>query len=88
MSETEHVSYDQAVAMLPEGDNQHTFLNPQGMLLGADTSRAHILQLLKEADEIYLSGPYMTAMLHGLCVLDEKGEPTFIETRQEEEKER
>jgi hypothetical protein len=27
----------------------------------------------------------MTGMRHGLCVLDEHGEPTFIETRQEDE---
>jgi hypothetical protein len=81
------VSYNQAVGMLPEGDQQHTFVNPApGMLIGADTNRAHVLALL-QTRETCLSGPIMTGMRHGLCVLDDKGEPTFIETVQDEERE-
>lgn len=74
------MTYDEAVAMLPDGNSIHTFMNPNGMLLGADWSREEILAELRNAHEILETGPAAQAMGHGIAI-DEDGRVLFIETR-------
>ncbi len=79
--EIETITYDDAIKMLPDGSEIHTFVNPHGMLIGADRSREEILNLLKSG-AIKLSGWTATRMNHGLVVFD--GEKNiFISTRKE-----
>lgn len=77
------LTYDEAVAMLPDGDEIHTFLGGSNMLFGADHSRSEILSLLKEAKYLELAGPNATKMGHGLAVwLSETSKDLyFVETK-------
>jgi hypothetical protein len=74
------LAYAQAVAMLPDGEQVHTFANPDGgMLLGADWDRAAVLELLREGRP-ELSGSAATRMGHGIVAFRPSG-PVFIATR-------
>ena len=80
--EPQPLSYDEAVALLPDGDTVHTFLSSSVALIGADWSRADILALLREAGhEIEVTGPAAQSMGHGLAAYRADGTPVFIETR-------
>lgn len=74
------VSYDDAVAMLPDGDTIHTFRGSLPMMIGADWPREGILSALAKTEVIQLSGPVATGMGHGLVVFD-GGSYLFIETK-------
>jgi len=71
------LTFDAAVALLPDGEYIHTFRNPGGMLLGADLPRDSILEIIKE-NGAELSGELATRMGHGLAVYD--GKWLFIAT--------
>jgi hypothetical protein len=75
------LTYDEAVALLPDGDRLHTFLNPAGILAGADWSRDSVLALLRDADRREVSGPAAQSFGHGLAAWRE-GRPVFIEARE------
>jgi hypothetical protein len=78
--EREVVTYDEAVAMLPDGDSIHTFIESMsGVLLGADWERDEILKVLK-AGEPERTGPAASGMNHGLAVIT-PGRRLFIETK-------
>lgn len=79
--ERKSLSYEQAAAMLPDGDTIHTYVQG-GPLLGADWDRAAILALLRDGNP-ELAGDFATRMHHGLVAHDATG-PVFIETREEE----
>lgn len=71
------LSFDEAVAMLPDGEKIHTFR--QGVcLIGADWKRDQILEAIREHGA-ELSGPLATRMKHGLVIFDP--ETLFIETK-------
>ena len=73
------IEYEKAIAMLPDGEDVHTFrANGMGMMLGADWKRESLLEKMEE-NEIELSGPMATGMGHGIVLIDETG-PLFIET--------
>lgn len=77
------LTYDQAVAMLPGGDRIHTFVNPVGMLIGANWDREDVLALLRDGNP-ELSGGQATAMGHGLVAFrgeDDNRHPVFIATK-------
>lgn len=73
------LSLDEAVALLPDGDDIHAFVNPAGILVGADWKRGRILDLLRNGKP-ELSGTEATASGHGIVAFREDG-PVFIETR-------
>lgn len=77
------LSYEQAVSLLPEGEYIHTFTSG-GMLIGADWSRAEILEKLKKSDAIELTGEMARSMGHGMCAYNLKdgrvSNLLFIET--------
>jgi hypothetical protein len=74
----ELLTFEQAVAMLPDGEWIHTFSNAAGfVLVGADWSREDVIEAIrtKGAEK---SGPMATGTNHGICLV---GERLFIETR-------
>jgi hypothetical protein len=77
------LTYDEAVAMLPDGDAIHTFLNPAGILIGADWSRNQVLSLLASTDRCEVAGPQAAERGHGLVAWDDD-RPVFIATRKAE----
>jgi hypothetical protein len=80
--EPELLTCDEAAALLPDGDRVHTFLNPGGILVGADWDRAEILTLLRDSPRREVTGPEAQSFGHGLAALREDGTIVFIATRQ------
>ncbi len=74
------LSYEEAVALLPDGERIHTFVNPAGMLVGADWDRADVLALLATTGRRAVTGAMAQDMGHGLAAYRD-GEPVFIATR-------
>ncbi len=72
------LSYDQAVAMLPEAERIHTFRGALPIMIGADWPRAALLDAIR-THGAELSGPGATGMGHGIVLIDDKG-LLFIET--------
>jgi hypothetical protein len=76
--ERKRLTYEEAVSMLPDGKEIHTFRNTSGMLIGAHWSVNSILDAIgKYGSE--LSGPMATNMHHGIVLFDDAG-ALFIET--------
>lgn len=73
-----HLTYDQAVALLPPGDRIHTFRGTLPLMIGADWPREKLLAHIREHGA-ELSGPGATGMGHGLALIDSVG-LLFIET--------
>jgi hypothetical protein len=79
-----HLTYEQAVEMLEDGEEIHTFRNSPMMLIGADWSRKHLLETMKKYEStLELTGPAATGMGHGLALHDDMG-PLFIKTKHEQ----
>lgn len=75
------LSFDQAVALLPDGDEVHTFLNPGGILVGANWPREKILEVIKEHGA-EVSGDQAQRMKHGIVITQYGSHgPLFIETK-------
>ena len=73
------LTFDDAVAMLPDGDNIHTFRSGPFMLIGADWGREPLTEAIRKYGA-ELSGQMATNMDHGLVLIDDRG-PLFIETK-------
>ena len=73
------LSAAEAIAMLPDKEDIHTFRNPGGMLVGADWGREIIVEAIEKCG-CELSGDQATTMKHGLVLQDEHGY-LFIETK-------
>ncbi len=75
----EFLTVEQALAVLPEGDEIHVFSNPSGgVLVGADWRRADVEKEIRGAKVREIGGPASVGMGHGL-VLDEHW---FVATRE------
>ena len=79
-----YITPDQAISILPGGDFIHTFYNPGFGLVGADWSRADIIDKLRSSDIIELTGEVAQRMGHGMCVYGKdtkyQSDILFIET--------
>lgn len=78
--EREYLTFEQAEAMLPDGDDIHTFRNGSGMLIGADWRREQVIEALRQYKP-ELSGETATRMNHGIYLEDAHG-PLFIATKE------
>lgn len=83
-----YLNYDEAVSLLPNGEDIHTFYNASFGLMGADWSREDILNKLQEVDiVIELTGEQAKSMKHGMCAYSKnakyQSEILFIETDEE-----
>ena len=76
MSETSNnkpisLSFDEAIKLIPDREEIHTFRNPGGMLLGADWDRAKLLDAMRKSPAIQVSGETAQRMGHGLVIEDD-----------------
>lgn len=83
-----YLNYDEAVSLLPNEEDIHTFHCASIGLIGADWSREEILNKLKEKDiVIELTGEQAKALKHGMCAYSKSAkyqrEVLFIETDEE-----
>ncbi len=83
-----YLNYDEAISLLPNNEDIHTFYNGAFGLIGADWSREEILNKLKEPDiVIELTGEQAKSMKHGMCAYSKnakyQSEILFIETDEE-----
>lgn len=83
-----YLTYDEAVSLLPNNEDIHTFKNAPFGLIGADWSRDDILAELKKPDiVIELTGEQAKSMKHGICAYSKnakyQSEILFIETDEE-----
>jgi hypothetical protein len=78
--EREPLTFEQAEAMLPDGDTIHTYTNPAPfVLVGADWARAQVLAAIRKYGA-QKAGPVASASGHALCI-DRTGGWVFVETR-------
>lgn len=84
MPQRRYITAEEAISLLPEGNEIHTFYNVPFGLVGADWDRADILQKLAEADKIEIAGETARSIGHGLAVYDNdtkwQSEVLFVET--------
>lgn len=80
MKEARVISYAEAIKCLADTPDIHTFVNPAAnMLVGCDWARDKVLEVLRLAPEIYISGDHAKNLKHGLACEDD-GRMIFIET--------
>ena len=79
MDDKELISLEAAIKRLPAGDMVHTFRQGGLCLIGADHERDRLIEAMRNAPEIEVTGPQAQAMGHGLAIRDEHGW-LFIET--------
>lgn len=80
------ITKEQAISILPESDNIHSFYNAAFGLCGADWSRENIIDKINSSDNLELTGPAARGMGHGLCAYNDgakQGDVLFIETNEE-----
>jgi len=75
----ELITLEEAIKRLPAGDTVHTFRQGGLCLIGADHERDRLIEAMRTAPEIEVTGPAAQAMNHGLAIRDEHGW-LFIET--------
>lgn len=79
-----YITTEQAISILPDGDTIHTFYNPGLGLIGADWSKADIIDKLRNSDTIELTGPGARGMGHGMGAYSKdakyQSDILFIET--------
>lgn len=76
------VSLEVAVSMLciKPGNKVHTIRQARHILIGADWGRDNIIEAMRAAPTIDITGEAAQSIGHGLCIHDEHG-PLFIETQ-------
>ncbi len=63
------LTVDDAIAMLPEGEDVHTFRQGGiGIMLGADWEREHLISAIRTTDRRVLTGEVATGMGHGMAI--------------------
>lgn len=84
MSERRYITPDEAISLLPDGDEIHTFVDNGFSLIGADWSREEIIDKISSSDVRELTGPAARGMGHGLVVYNKsakyQSDLLFIET--------
>ena len=81
------ITEEEAINLLPEGKEIHTYRNScVGVLLGCDWERGDILNEIKKADHLEITGSNSRAMCHGLAIWndgDSFSDILFVETDME-----
>lgn len=77
------LTFDEAVALLPDKERVHTFTNPApGVLCGADWDREEILALMRscpDAECAEVTGAQAQAVGHGIVIHKSAGGLLFVE---------
>lgn len=80
--ERKFITPEEAINLLNDTEEIHTFRNPNGMLIGCDISKNSIIEILKSnPGKIEIGGETCRIMNHALIVED--GGFLFIETNEE-----
>ena len=83
MSDKKSITLNEAIALLPNSEEIHTFRSGGWALIGCDWSKENILEYLeKHKEAIELSGDRARSMNHGLVLFDNSG-ALFIKTDKE-----
>lgn len=81
------ITADEAIELLPEGENIHTFRQSGLALIGADWLREEIIDLIRKSDCLELTGGGARSMGHGLATYDHdakmQSDILFVETDME-----
>jgi len=73
---------DEAINLLNDGDEIHTFRNPAGALIGCDHKRENIIERIKaNPDKLEIGGEMCRNMKHGLIIHDDG--VLFVETNED-----
>lgn len=83
MSERIFIKPDQAISLLPEGNEIHTFINVGFGLVGADWSRDDIIMKIRSVDYREIAGSSARSMKHGLALWShgaKQDDILFVET--------
>lgn len=87
MAERRFINADEAIGLLPEGDEIHTTIQKGMMFIGADWSRENIIDKIQKSDRIEVTGPHARAMGHGLALYSKnakyQSDILFVETDKE-----
>ena len=79
-----YITSEQAIGLLPSGENIHTFINGGLGLIGADWGRAELEDKLKRSECLELTGDMAKGLGHGLVAYDKsakyQSDLLFIET--------
>lgn len=59
---------DEAISLLPEGDEIHTTRQTGFMFIGADWSREDIIDAIQKSERREITGPVARSMGHGLAL--------------------
>ena len=82
-----YITAEQALSILPDSDEIHTFRSAAFGLMGCDWSRTELEDKIKNSDCLELTGEMAKGMKHGLCAYDKsatkQSEILFIETDME-----
>ncbi len=78
--ERQPLTPEQAKSLLNDGQDIHVFLNPNGMLIGADWTRQQVESLINKAESLEVGGAACVRMKHGL-VAKSDGRYHFIESK-------
>ena len=78
-SKRTQIALDEAIKRLPAGDTVHTYRQCGPCLIGADWERDLLIEAMRMAKAIEVTGPQAQAMNHGLAIFDKYGW-LFIET--------
>ena len=68
MAERRFLTADEAISLLPDGDEIHTTIQKGMMFIGADWSREDIIDKIQKSERIEITGPNARAMGHGLAL--------------------
>lgn len=79
MEEKKVLTAVEAIAMLPDGEEIHTFRNSSFALMGADWKRKSLIEALNKY-EVEVPGAQAQAMGHGMAFCDDHGW-VFVETK-------
>lgn len=82
-----YITTEQAISILPNDENVHTFYDSSVALIGGDWSKEDIIDKLNKSDVIELTGETARKMGHGMCAYDKtakyQSDILFIETDDE-----
>lgn len=84
MAERRYLTAEEAISILPDGDEIHTQIQKGMMFIGADWSREDIIDKIQKSEIREVTGPIARGMGHGLALFNKdakyQSEILFVET--------
>lgn len=84
MADRRYVTAEEAISILPGGDEIHTTIQKGMMFIGADWSREDIIDKIQKSDVREITGPHARSMGHGLALYNNdakyQSDILFVET--------